>query len=372
MAPAPEPTIQAEQAVFEPDEVTFADDRVAVTGRWFGVRGRRFVRPTLILGPDGAGSRMLADLEHKPWTAEDGEPWTASFAVPGSSGGADELELAVAPDIAVVLRAPEALRSRPKRDAQPRRRASAGRFGESNAARNGHGGPNMAASQAKVEQQQAEIARLERLLRRNEIVRAEFKAAMSRRDAAVAKLDAVLEERDAAVAERDAAVAERNAAFAAQVAAVNERDAIRDDHRRVARERDALEQERDVLGRRQRELEQERDVLGRRQRELERAQAELAHERDQLRANLAEAIAARRDATRQERSEPVPVPPVVLAAPARPTPRLRAANLPSMGSIPAAPARAPRSPTVIWLTRGIALAVLLAAVVALLLILQSV
>ncbi len=358
MARAPESTAGAEQVVFEPDELTFADNRVTVTGRWFGVRGRRFVRPTLTLGREGAGSRVHADLEQKPWAAEDGEPWTAEFVVPRSSGGAEEVELAVAPDIAVVLRAPDAIRARPKRRPQSRRRASAPRAGEGN----GRGTTTMTASQAKVEVQQAEIARLEQQLRRSEITRAEFNAAVSRRDAAVAKLDTVLKERDAAVAERDAAAADRDAAVEAREAALDERDAIRDEHRRVTRDRDSLEQE--------------RDGLGRRRRELERAVAELESERDELRTRLADAIAAPQG-TPIEPAQPVPPPPLPVARPtpapasARAASRLRASDIP-LASVSTAAVREPRSARMIWVTRGIALAVLLAAIVALLLILQSV
>jgi uncharacterized protein YukE len=75
-----------------------------VAGRWFGVRGRRFVRPTLTLVHKGAAVRALADLEHKPWAAEDGEVWTAAFALDESLDGAREIELSVAPDIIVELR----------------------------------------------------------------------------------------------------------------------------------------------------------------------------------------------------------------------------------------------------------------------------
>ena len=57
--------------------------------------------------------------------AEDGAPWTASFSYAPESGGADEVELAVAPDIAVVFPAPEPLKSRPRR-AKPRGRPARG------------------------------------------------------------------------------------------------------------------------------------------------------------------------------------------------------------------------------------------------------
>ena len=75
-----------------------------MAGRWFGVRGRRFVRPTLTLVHKGAAVRALADLEHKPWAAEDGEVWTAAFSVDEGLDGAREIELSVAPDIVVGLR----------------------------------------------------------------------------------------------------------------------------------------------------------------------------------------------------------------------------------------------------------------------------
>lgn len=258
-ARAPESVVQAGQVVFEPDDVTFADNRVIVTGRWFGVRGRRFVRPTLTFGRDGSGSRLLAELEHKPWTAADGEPWTAAFASQPIAGGADQLELAVAPDIAVSLTAPDALRARPTRV----KRTSARRHQNT-------------ASRPRDSDQQAEITRLRDLLSRTEVARAEW-TALSKRKAAVAKLDTVIRERDAAVAEREAVV---------------------DKLRRLARERDALEHE--------------RDALKRRRRELERAHAEVERERDQLRTELEAAVAARE-------SEPVSRPNPIPAVASEPT-----------------------------------------------------
>jgi hypothetical protein len=71
------------------------------------VRGHRFVRPALIL-TDGEGvqRRLLAELEDKPWAAEDGESWRATFAVESGKelDDADGLELSVAPDVNVALR----------------------------------------------------------------------------------------------------------------------------------------------------------------------------------------------------------------------------------------------------------------------------
>src|SRR5579884_759360 len=107
---------EANRIVFELDQFKLGDDkRLEVRGRWFGVRGRRFVRPTLMLQAGGEQHRALADLEHKPWQAEDGEPWEASF--PWAVDGAEVrgAELAVAPDIAIPLPAPNGRRRSPTR-----------------------------------------------------------------------------------------------------------------------------------------------------------------------------------------------------------------------------------------------------------------
>jgi hypothetical protein len=82
-----------------------AAGRVEVTGRWYGIRGRRFVRPTLTAAlKSGDGEqRALAELDHKPWATEDGESWTAAFPLAIELAQASELELNVAPDITVPL-----------------------------------------------------------------------------------------------------------------------------------------------------------------------------------------------------------------------------------------------------------------------------
>jgi hypothetical protein len=82
---------------FALDSFELADGRLVVSGRWFGVSGRRFVRP--VLQADGQ-RRLIAVLDHKPWYAEDGAPWLAAF--PGD-GPAGPVRLQVAPDIVVEL-----------------------------------------------------------------------------------------------------------------------------------------------------------------------------------------------------------------------------------------------------------------------------
>src|SRR5947207_1733411 len=100
-----------DETTVNPDRITFELERLklegkhqlVVRGRWFGVRGRRFMRPTLTLisRSDGRERRALADLEHKPWAAEDGELWIAAFRIPVALDEAAQLELSVAPDVAI-------------------------------------------------------------------------------------------------------------------------------------------------------------------------------------------------------------------------------------------------------------------------------
>ena len=88
-------------------EIEFALDRfeveagrLVVEGRWYGVLGRRFVRPVLTLA---GRRRLIAAMEHKPWAAEEGAAWTAVFDAPGEIAPG---RLQVAPDVAVELPAP--------------------------------------------------------------------------------------------------------------------------------------------------------------------------------------------------------------------------------------------------------------------------
>src|SRR5438552_1784115 len=107
-----------ETVAFELERFEWGDERIEVEGRWVGVRGRRFVRPTLTLRGDEADRRMLALLEHKPWDPSDA-PWMAAFAWEGEESGFDEAELAVAPGLEVVLPAP---RRAAERKPAPRRK----------------------------------------------------------------------------------------------------------------------------------------------------------------------------------------------------------------------------------------------------------
>ena len=61
-----------------------------MSGRWFGVRGRRFVRPVLTIDVAGDRRRLVALLDHKPWHAADGEPWVAAFPWEGAREAAGD------------------------------------------------------------------------------------------------------------------------------------------------------------------------------------------------------------------------------------------------------------------------------------------
>jgi hypothetical protein len=308
----------ADQIQFELDSVELTANRLTISGRWYGVRGRRFVRPTLTLRREGERVRLLADLDHKPWAAQDGAPWTAAFPCETGLTGADDIELAVAPDVAVQLRPAD---SAPPQAGAKRVRAEAPR-------------PRAAhdAIEAKLREERA----------RAESARTELQSALARRDAAVAKLDAVIGERDAVIGERDeaAAAAERvrqelAAADRGRDTALRARDAALRDREQALRERERALRDRDAA---------ERE----RERAIERFR--------RLRANAQARLGQLQDQVRREPRGPRPVEPR--------SPR------------PTVEARSPR-PTVEprrhsdWLARGLALAVILAVVIALFVVLQS-
>src|SRR5947209_8435750 len=178
---------RAERIAFELERFEpRASGGLEVSGRWFGVRGRRFVRPTLTLFTDEGAFRALADLEHKPWAPEEGGPWEAAF--PWDSGAEVlEAELAVAPDVTIALPPPAALRKGRRRD----------RAGESDA----------------PSKRDAALADLDQSNAAREATLAELQAANATREAATAARDQALAERDQALAERDQALLERDQAL---------------------------------------------------------------------------------------------------------------------------------------------------------------
>jgi hypothetical protein len=237
---------------FEVDRFAWVDGRLEVTGRWYGIRGRRFLRPTLDVEVDGSPRRMLAVLEHKPWAADDGEEWVAAFDWNGDPVALAVAELAVAPELAVVLPPPTGA------PAKKARRAKAA--GERLAA----APPRAQALEAALAEAQAETAVLrdrlaaeqkawQQRVEEVEALRDESDAAKSaaeaERDEAATARDAALAERKELISAREEVAAERDAAVAAREKAVGARDAAVADTDKAIAERDKALREKSVLER---------------------------------------------------------------------------------------------------------------------------
>jgi hypothetical protein len=260
------------RVAFELDRFELAGgDRLEVTGRWFGVRGLRFVRPSLTVQTADGERNLLALLEHKPWAAEEGESWVAAFPWEGDSPDPSEAELSVAPSVVVALtgepdgetaaaRARPSLRNRLDSERQrvrhlesevawlreerealvaDRDRAQRELAGERERTREEI--EQLRAHEAKEKErireegrgeQERAASRREEAERERDAARAGLEAAMAERDGEVAarvrverERDEALRERDQALRERDAAVQARDEALATTRSALAERDA---------------------------------------------------------------------------------------------------------------------------------------------------
>jgi hypothetical protein len=262
--------------------------RLEVEGTWSGVRGVRFVRPALVVrSAEGAEKTLLADLEHKPWPAQEGETWIAAFPWSGSEPDVTRTELAVAPSIVVPLGgaaaadAPvdpgDALRARVQEAEERGRRLEA---------------------EVGFLRREREDRRDETSSERDRLAAAARAGSAAAKDRA-AEVDELRAERDALQAARDEAAAARDAAVAERDMAVQERDALRRELREreqvaegAARRREQALDERDAARRERAEAE----ALARRDGEREAASARA--ERDAARDALA---AAEERATERER-----------------------------------------------------------------------
>ncbi len=236
-----------------------APDTLEVSGRWFGLRGHRFLRPTLDVQAGGQRRRMLAVLEHKPWAAEEGEEWIAAFLWTGPPERLDDAELTVSPDLVVQLPLPdgpveEAEAAAPAAERRPARRPRTAVLEA-----------ELAAALAEVERRDEELARVReshseaaRELRErartaqesarrleSELQRARDQVAATEAQADT-KLSQLRQERDTAVAARErsaaeaaGARAERDAALKRVTAAETERDALVESRDRARQERNA-------------------------------------------------------------------------------------------------------------------------------------
>lgn len=230
MSQASEPIAGVSGVAFELDRFQLMDDDLClVEGRWFGVRGRRFMRPALTVTVDGQERRLLADLAGKPWAAEDGERWSASFPVAVESDELLGAELTVAPDITISLSESGAGggaedlkgedRRRAKRPRRPsqrsakstvsRERTSAREPTDANSERR-----RFAHELNRLEAEKAQVAaRTDALLGQLSDVAGERDDAQATRDELAARLEALQSERDQLSGERAAADLARDEAI---------------------------------------------------------------------------------------------------------------------------------------------------------------
>jgi hypothetical protein len=242
------------RVTFEVERFEWASDgRLEVIGRWFGLRGHRFLRPTLDVEVAGERRRMLADLEHKPWAAEDGEEWIAAFAWRGERVGLDDAELTVSPDLAVQLPLPGG-------SADDSAAAPTAAAGERRPARR----PRTAVLEGELATALAEVARLTDELTKTRDTHSEATRELRERarlaQEETKRLEVELERATGRLAtaeahtegrleelrrERDEAKAARETAGAHAAAARAERDAALKKLTELERERDALAESRD-------------------------------------------------------------------------------------------------------------------------------
>lgn len=323
------------------------DGRLEVEGLWSGVRGTRFVRPTLVIG-GSEPRRLLATLDHKPWEPDEGSAWVAAFAWDGGKPDFDSAELSVAPGVEVELPAAGKPGARLTGAAEMKRRP-----GKRLPAEPGENGEGLAEALVKaarlererdeaVEQRQAMARELEGL-RQSQQEAVGAARVQEREIAAVALADGaslrtrVEEQRAEALELRDAAFRERDDALVARVHAEEERDRAQAERKAALRDRD----------RAVKEAQRDRDravKAAERARDKAVADAERARAaRDQAEAER-ERAASERDLACQERD-------ALVSAHERGLP-LRAPQ-PRFG-----PQQPVRTTVDVWLARGVAGAIL--------------
>src|SRR5688572_26807744 len=257
-----ERVVDVPEVAFEVDSFEWtAPDTLEVRGRWFGLRGHRFLRPTLDVQVAGQRRRMLAVLEHKPWAAEEGEEWVAAFQWTGPPARLEDAELTVSPDLAVQLPLPDGSVEDDGDDDE----VPAGERRPARRPRTAVLEAELAAALAEVGRRDEELARVReahseaaRELRERartaqetarrlelELTRARDQVAASEAQADT-KLGELRKERDAAATARDRAAAEavdmraeRDAAVKRANAVEAERDALVDARDRARQERNA-------------------------------------------------------------------------------------------------------------------------------------
>jgi hypothetical protein len=212
--------LQVGRVAFEVSRFEVVGEWCQVEGQWFGVRGRRFMRPALTVAVDGRPVRLLADLADKPWAAEDGEPWKATFPYTITGDQSGEAELTVAPDVTITLPVPDrrggaarkkstSRRGHPSRQSAVRPTSNHALLHQLTELRDTE--RRLRAQLARMEAERAETT--ERLLEASrELLEAkhEREEYHTARDRIAAELEAVQRELSELVSEREAAVRERD------------------------------------------------------------------------------------------------------------------------------------------------------------------
>jgi hypothetical protein len=253
MGGALHPGVARRGASFELSRLELHDERLVISGWWFGVRGMRFVRPALVVD----GRQVLATLEHKPWAVAADGSWTAAFPWNRGEPDASRTTLVVAPSVEVpldqeaaamvapaeVAAAPEpaaTVLTRIEEQREPLREELGALELRLEAVRE-----ELHEARALAAERESRCRELEGLVEEerraagaagqagDDIVRAHAMAVLDR-DRALAQLAEAVGDREAAVrarrrmeAQRDEAVAEREAAEARRAAAIAERDELR-------------------------------------------------------------------------------------------------------------------------------------------------
>jgi hypothetical protein len=294
-----------------------AVDRLEVRGRWTGVRGRRFMRPSLNIGVERGRRRLIALLDHKPWAAGDGDTWVAAFPWDGERGDIGPAVLEVGAGLSVELPAPREPRHvreaaarlatapppEPAPPAEPARtsedaheeelwRARAAADAARRDAEAARGQLAVQRERAEARLRDAEAARTvaererDRLRQEVTTVRERLEGEIEAERQESARLRVELDARAEQIEQRDRALGEREAALAGREAVTEERDTARRERDKAQEELGAAVELRDqALGERG-------SLVAERERAVRERRAAIA-ERDALRRERDAAIAAR-------------------------------------------------------------------------------
>jgi hypothetical protein len=224
MGDAIRPPAARDGVTFEVERLEREGDELVVSGHWSGLRGVRFVRPTLVVGD----RHVLATLEHKPWAPRPDRPWTAAFPWTGGTPDAAQLALAVAPSVTVPLAPPGEVTEptlvlvaddapEPEPEPAPLSERMRLRLLEQ----------ELAAAVEERDALRGKLAEAEALAAAADTARVDREASLRRErrsaDAAAGERDEIARARTAAERERDLALAQRDEAVADREAAVRAR-----------------------------------------------------------------------------------------------------------------------------------------------------